>query len=294
METLIGLLIQGLATGSLYALLAVGFGLIYNATQVFHIAHGATFVIGTYFFYTSYVIFQSNIVVSFVIALLGSAIYGVALERFIYRPLRNKGASIVMTLIASLGILILTENLIGLIFGPDTYSIFSGPLPTINIGNNFMVTITDILAIVIAVIVFIILYFVLTKSKIGKMMRAISDNPEMATIVGMNTNKIYTIVFAIGSALVALAAPLQAMAIGVRPDQGFSIMFVSVIAVIIGGIGYLPGAALGALFLGIIESLSLWVLPSSWKTTVVFIVMLLFLVIKPQGFFGSKIGTRRA
>jgi branched-subunit amino acid ABC-type transport system permease component len=261
---------------------------------VFHVAHGTTFVLAGYLFYIAYSLWHWPMIAAYLFTIIGSILYGVILELAVYRLLRKKEASIVMILISSLGLLIITENVISLFFGPDARSLMSGALPTIQVGNDIRITVTDLAAIILAAVVFIILYFVMTKTRIGKMMRAIADNPDMAMVVGMNPNKIYLVVFSIGSGLVALAAPLQALSIGVRPDLAFSITFISVIAVIIGGIGYLPGAALGAIFLGLLETLSMWQLPSSWKTTVVFVILLIFLVIRPEGFFGSKSGTRRA
>lgn len=192
MGVLLELIVSGLATGAMYSLMAVGFGLIYNATRVFHIAHGATFVLGGYLFFTAYSIWGWHLIAAYLFSIAGCAAYGILLEAAIYNPLRKKSASIVMTLISSLGILIITENVLSLIFGPDTHSVYTGTLPTVELAGSFRLTVTDLVAFALTAIVFLALFLVLTRTKVGKMIRAISDNPQMSTIVGIHLNKVYS------------------------------------------------------------------------------------------------------
>jgi branched-chain amino acid transport system permease protein len=147
---------------------------------------------------------------------------------------------------------------------------------------------------VVTLIVFALLQLFLTATRVGRAIRALSDNPQLAPVVGIEVETTYLLVTAIGSALAAVAAILLTWDTGVQPEMGFLIVFYSAVAVVVGGAGYLPGALLGAVAFGLVQQLSIWQLDSKWQNGVVFAVVLLFLALRPQGLFGSRLNVRRA
>lgn len=133
----------------------------------------------------------------------------------------------------------------------------------------------------------------MTRTKYGRAIRALADNPKLSVVRGVNVERLYMLIFAIGSLLAGFAVSLIAYDLGVRPEMGFPVMFVSLVAVIVGGVGYLPGAAAGAFLLGLLQNLSLWQLSGRWQDVVVFGALLIFLLFRPAGLFGHMLSTRR-
>jgi branched-chain amino acid transport system permease protein len=155
------------------------------------------------------------------------------------------------------------------------------------------VTAVHVIAAIVALVVFPALQLFLSRTRWGRAIRALADNPRLAVVRGIDAERLYLLIFALGSALAGVAVVIIAFDLGVRPDMGFSIMFVALVAVIVGGVGYLPGAAAGGFLLGVTQSLSLWQLSGRWQDVVVFGALLAFLVVRPQGIFGHMLVTRR-
>jgi branched-chain amino acid transport system permease protein len=287
------LLLNGLAAGALYALMAVGFALIYNATRMLHLAHGAVFTFGGYALY----VFSIKLGLPFLLALLVSvlltALFGMLNELLVYRPLRRRGSSHAAILIASIGILTLFQALFALAFGTTTLNMHEGALSTFEVGG-LILTDLHIMAAVASIVIFPLLQWFLVRTRYGRALRALADNPRLAAIYGIDTDRFYLVIFALGSALAGVSVAVSSFDVGVRPEMGFSIMFVALIAVIVGGIGYLPGAAAGGVLLGVLQNLSLWPLSSQWQEVVLFGALIAFLVLRPQGLFGHLLVTRRA
>lgn len=287
------LIINGLATGALYALMALGFALIYNATRILHLAHGAVFAFGAYLLYLCSQWLDLPHLVGFIVAVIGAGALGAAMEVLVYRRLRRKNSSHEAILIASLGLLIFCQACFGLVFGTDTLSIEESPLPTYSFAG-LAVTQLHVVIAAVAVVVFPAVHLFMVRTHHGRAMRALADNPRLANIFGTDTERTYIYVFAIGSGLAAIAAGLISFDSGVRPAMGFSVMFVALVAVIIGGVGYLPGAAAGGIIVGLLQSLALLPLRAQWQDVVVFGVLLIILLVRPQGLFGSRQLVRRA
>ena len=265
---LLQLFIDGLAAGALYALTAVGFAIIYNGSRILHLAHGAVFAFGGY------------------------SLYGVLIDVLVYRPLRARNSSPAAILIASIGVLTLCQALYALFFSTDTLYLRQGPLPTFEVGD-ITITIVHVLAALVALVVFPALQLFLTRTRYGRAIRALADNPRLAVVRGVDIEKLYVLIFAVGSLLAGIAVTLVAFDLGVRPEMGFPVMFVSLVAVIVGGVGYLPGAAAGGFLLGLLQNLSLWQLSGRWQDVIVFGALLVFLIFRPQGLFGHMLATRR-
>jgi branched-chain amino acid transport system permease protein len=289
---LLQLTIDGLASGALYALTAVGFAIIYNGTRILHMAHGAVFTFGGYAFYICVQKLGAPLPVAVIVALLAAAAFGVLIDILVYRPLRAKKSSEAALFVASIGTLTFCQGVFALIFTTDTLYLRQGPLKTYEIGD-ITLTIVHIIAAIIALIVFPALQLFLTRTRYGRAIRALADNPRLAVVRGVDVNRLTMLIFAIGSLLAGFAVVLIAWDLGVRPEMGFPVLFVSLVAVIVGGVGYLPGAAAGGFLLGLTQNLSLWQLSGRWQDVVVFGALLIFLVFRPQGLFGHMLATRR-
>ena len=286
-------LINGLTNGALYALMAVGFAIIYNGTRILHLAHGAVFTFAGYMMYLFANVLGVSPFLAFVVAAVLTALMGVLCELLVYRPLRRAGAPHTALLVASIGAMTLLEAAYAIVFTTDTRSLREGPL-AIHEWGEIIVTELHLVILAVALMLFPALQLCLVRSRYGRAIRALSDNPALASVLGVDTGRLYILIFALGSALAGVAACLISYDVGVRPSMGFSIMLVALVAVIIGGIGYLPGAAAGGVLLGLLEQAGLWYLSARWQEVVVFVVLLCFLMVRPQGMFGARLMTRRA
>ena len=293
MDVLAQLLINGVANGAVYALMAVGFAIVFNATNIFHLAHGAVLTFAAYCFYLLVAVAGIGIAIAVPITILVSAGFGCLIEFCVYAPLRTRGAGSAGLMIASLGVLVLCQNIYAIVFSTDVLTVRSGGLAIFRLGD-LTVTSLHINDAVIAIFVFAALQLFLTKTQHGRAIRALSDNPQLAPIVGIETRHIYLLVAAIGSILAAAAAVLLTWDIGVQPEMGFLIVFFAAVAVAIGGHGYLPGALIGAFVFGALQQLAIWQFDSRWQNGVTFALVLVFLALRPQGLFGARLAVRKA
>ena len=289
MDLVLQLLATGLVVGSLYALCAIGWGLIYGTTLHFHVAHGAVFALAAYYAYVAQQILHLPLVVAIVLAILAAAASGLLIDLLIYQQLERRGAFRTSLFIASLGLLILIENVLSIIFTPDPMRLDIGVLNTAVIFGPVYLTYLHILTVILAVLGYVALMLFLRRSKWGQAIRAVSSAPEMARTVGIDLKRVHLMTYAIGSALAAPAGILVAMDVGAEPFRGTRFVLLASVAVIMGGIGSIPGAMLGGLFLGLLENLGIWKLPSEWQSAISFGVFLLFIVLRPRGFFGRKV-----
>ena len=282
------LILNGIIAGSIYALIAIGFTVIYRTVKFFHFAHGVVYTAGAYFAYTLIISLHLNFALSFFLSIVLAAILGIAIDRFIYYPLRRQNASSLIFLLASFGVFIFLQNLIQLIYGAQILTIRTGPVKE---GHHFLgAVITDIqiLILMVSIVLMVLLWLFIQKTKLGKAMRAVSDDPIAANIVGINPEKIILTSFAIGSALAGAAGILISFETNIQPTMGFSALLKGIIASIIGGIGSIPGAVLGGFFLGLAENLGIWKISAGWKDCIAFVILIIFLLIRPWGFLGTK------
>lgn len=282
------LLVNGIIAGSIYALIAIGFTVIYRTVKFFHFAHGVVYTAGAYFAYTLIISLHLNFALSFFLAIILAGLLGVVIDRCVYLPLRKRNASNLIFLLASFGVVIFIQNLIQLIYGAQILTIRTGPVKE---GHHFLgAVITDIQILILAVsiILMIFIWFFIQRTKKGKAMRAVSDDPIAANVVGINPEKIILTSFAIGSALAGAAGILISFETNIEPTMGFSALLKGVIACIIGGIGNIPGAVLGGFFLGLAENLGIWKISAGWKDCIAFVILIIFLLIRPGGLLGTK------
>lgn len=280
------LLTRGLITGSFYALLGVSWGIIYNTTRTFHFAHGFIYTL------TAYVILvlvgmSFPLVPSLLLGLLAAILAGCGVEYFAYLPMREKNAAQLSVFLTAMGIMIAGQSLIHLIFGPDSKPLAGFPENVISLGMITFTTI-DLFTVVLSWIVIVLLFAFLARTKAGMMIRAVASNPEKATFIGIDSRKIFVLVFGIGSLLAGIAAFLATLDKPANPNIGLGALLISFITVFLGGVGSLGGAVLGGMILGMAESLVIIVLPTEYKTVVTFFILFLVILIKPEGLMGKK------
>ena len=299
MESIVPQLIaNSIIAGSIYALVALGFNLIYGTTKFFNLTHGVIAAIGGYtvFYLTKKlpetvtgagIFFNGSMfgtVTAVLIGIIVASFVGYLLDKFLFKKLREKKASQMVFLVASLGAFTCLQAFLAILFTSQfqTLSFGTDEIKTFNILGGI---ITDVqLAILISVIVIMIfLGLFLKKSLFGKAVEAISDDEQVAKIVGIHTEKIISYVFIIGSAIAGLAGIFVGFDTGLEPTMGMALLLKGVIASIIGGIGNVYGAVLGAFLLGFVENFGIWKISGEWKDAIAFSLLIIFLLVRPQG-----------
>lgn len=284
---LLQLLVNGLINGSHYALLGIGFGFIFAPTKITHFAYGPVYAIGAYATWAAATMLALPLALAIPLGIVVCALAGVASYLFLYRAFVERGSTPLVILIASLGLFIVLENLIGIVFGTDTKVVPDAPSNVILLGP-IVFTSLQAAQVVCLGLVSAALYAFLAFTRYGKAVMAMTDNLEMARIVGIDTTRVSLVAFAIGSAISAVPAILILLKEGATPHMGFTAVFMGFVAMIIGGIGSLRGAVLGGLALGIIENAGMWKIPTEWQSVIAFVALFLVLVFKPTGLFGTK------
>ena len=282
------LLANGLIAGAIYALVAVGFSLIYSTCRFVHFAHGAVIAFSAYILYFFFSLLGLNFGFSVILTIIFASFLGWLINIIVYKQLQKRKASSVILLIASFALLILLECLILLFFGAEVKTI--GYIKVAK-GIEFwgaIITPLQIFIIITSLVLFVLLFLLMKKSKIGKAMRAIADNKNAAEIVGISAKKIYSWSFIIGSAIAGVAAILIGLEQNLEPTMGTNLIIKGFTGAIIGGIGSVPGAILGSFLLGIVENFGIWFLPSGYKDAIAFVILFIFLLFRPQGILGIK------
>ncbi len=279
------IIVNGIIIGGIYALVALGFNLIYSSARFYHVFYGILGILGVYFV-RMMLLWHVNFFVATGVAAVFIGFLGMVTWQFLYRPMRNRKASDLVMLVTSFGALIVLQNLIAAIWKNNTYSI--SVADTIKPGYQFWgltITFNQLVILATTLVVMVLLELFLGRTKWGMAIRAIGDNPELTTALGLKTNKIILIVFFIGSFMSSLAGTLVALEIGVRPTHGMMLVLKAIIASIIGGIGSMRGAMLGGLLLGITENIGIYYWGAEWQEVTAFMLLTLFLLFWPKGLF---------
>lgn len=272
-----------------YCILGISVLLIYNITKFFHIAHAITITASAYLVYLFSVQISISLWVSIPLAITFSTLIGMLSELCIYRPLRKRGASPMALLIASIGLYTLLQNFISMICGDNTKSIRVGE---VNVGYPFLgayVTDIQIITIVTCLIMLVICTIFLRYNKIGRNIRAVSNNPELSNIFGINSGGIILWVFAISSTLAALIGVLVAFDSDIFPTMGFNLLLYGVVAMIIGGVNGIWGVVGGSLLLAAAQHMAAYYIGNQWMDAMAYIVLIIFLLWKPFGFSGIRL-----
>ena len=294
------LTVSGLTLGSLYALIALGYSMVYGILKLLNFAHGDVYMIGAFVgWYTLHALGgplnptisgAAVLFVMFIVSMLGCGVLGVAIERFAYRPLRN--APRIAPLISALGVSIFLQNSALLIFGAsfrdyDTFDLIG--VKTFSVGQLFF-SVTQLLTVVLAILLMVALTIFVARSRLGKAMRSTSFDREAASMMGIDVDRVIAVTFFIGSALAGAAGVMFGLVFGqIYHYMGFIAGLKGFTAAVLGGIGSIPGAMAGGLIVGLAESYATGYLPqgSTFQNLYVFALLIAVILIRPSGLFGT-------
>ena len=287
MSLFVSQLFNGLQTGSVYALVALGYSMVYGIILLLNFAHGDIIRIGAYTAFYAMTAFHLHPIFSVVLAVITSTLLGVVIEKVAYTPLRS--APRLSLLITAIGISFLLENGAQLLFGADTKSMDTLVPGNVTFGP-VTVSYTAILTIIVAVIAMVALTLLVQKTKLGKAMRAVSEDMGAAQLMGISLNKTISFTFAVGSALAGIGSVLYLCAYSqASPTMGSMLGLKAFVAAVLGGIGSIPGAMVGGFAIGLLEALVAAVGLSVWKDAVVFAILIVVLLVKPSGIMGHPV-----
>ena len=281
-------LINGISLGSIYAIIALGYTMVYGIAKMLNFAHGDVIMIGCYVVFTCMSGMGLNPFVSVALAVIVCTVLGMVIEKVPYKPLRK--ATPLAVLITAIGVSYLLQNIALLVFGADTKSFTSVvPIPNISIGD-ITVTGVTLVAVAACIIIMAVLMLFIKKTKAGQAMLAVSEDKDAAQLMGVNVNGTISLTFAIGSGLAAIAGVLLCSAYPtLTPYTGSMPGIKAFTAAVFGGIGSIPGAFIGGILLGIIEILSKAYISSQLADAIVFAVLIIVLLVKPTGILGKPI-----
>lgn len=283
------LILNGLIAGAMYALVASGFSLIYRVTKFMNFAHGAVVLFAAYFAYYFSDVLGLNFFLSALITIILSAFLGFLINFVVYRQLRKRKASNAVMLISSLALLIFFNGLILALFGSSVKSYdFSRYNAIFDLGL-FRITSVQIVIISFALLMLLFIWLIIKKTKLGKAMRAISDNRDVAQTAGINPERVYSWTFFIASFLAGIAGVLIGLEQNLNTQIGTSWGISGFTAAVIGGANSVPGSVLGSFLLGLVENFGIWYLPSGYKGAIAFGLLFIFLLFRPQGILGKVV-----
>lgn len=284
-------LINGISLGSVYALIALGYTMVYGIAKMLNFAHGDVIMVGAFTVYTLCSTLGLPPVVAIPVAVVLCTCLGIVIEKVAYKPLR-KASSPLAVLITAIGVSYLLQNAVLLLFGADTKAFTSVvPLNPIKLaGGQISISGETLVTVVVCVVIMAGLMLFINKSKIGQAMLAVSEDKDAAQLMGINVNSTIAITFAIGSALAAVAGVLYCSAYpSLTPYTGSMPGIKAFVAAVFGGIGSIPGAFIGGILLGIIETFGKAYISSQLSDAIVFGVLIVVLLVKPSGLLGKNI-----
>lgn len=291
MELFLQLLVDGIVRGSNIVLLALGFSLAFGVSGVFHFAHGAIYTLAAYVVYQIYTLFGINLGVAVFGAFIVCTLVGAGIEAGIYRPLRERGTDRLLMVIVSLGILLVLQSIISIIWTSDVLQFHPGGAASSTIFQIGPVKLSKVraLTIIVCLGLYSLLYFYfLRHTKLGIAMRALISSPTIARMVGVDQKWIILLTYMIASAIAVPGSILIGWEEGFIPGSGFQLILYSFIAIVFGGIGSMPGTFYGGLIMGVVGSLSHWKLGGQWENAVIFVFFLFSIILKPTGLYGYK------
>ncbi len=297
---LASLTIWGLILGAIIALGAIGLTLVYGILRFANFAHGDLMTIGAYIalLFVSTVFphgprlapfsFGWEFLAALPLAMIGTVAVALLLEKAIYGPLRRRGSSPVILAMAALGAAFLTRSLVYIIWGGDFYFYYRGIRQVLTLPMGIRIRYDQLIILALALMFVVLIYLFLERTKLGKAMRATADNPDLARVTGIDVGKVIFWTWAIGSAMAAVGGALLGLDSQVRPEMGWLILLPLFAAVILGGIGNPYGALIGGLIIGVIQQISTAFLNPAYKPAVAFVIMIIILLVRPQGIFGGR------
>lgn len=280
-------IVNGLVSGAVFALVATGFSLVHSTTKTLNFAHGAVIAVSGYVLYQFFRVMGIDFWFSAFIAVVLAVIVGLMFNELVYRRLRKRRASSTVLLIASLALLLASESVLQVLFGADVKAVNVEREKGLEI-LDFTITPLQLSIIVTALLLFFGLGFLMKRTKVGKAMRAVSGNNELAQVSGIDSERVYTYSYAIASLIAAVGGILVSLEQNLKPTMATSLIVYGFTGAIIGGVGSVEGAVLGSFLLGLAINLAVIFLPSAFQTGIGFALLFLFLVFRPHGVLGRK------
>jgi branched-chain amino acid transport system permease protein len=283
---LLQLVLNGIIAGATYAVAAIGYHMVYGALKFVNFAHGSVAVFGAYIAWSLSVgFFHIGLIPAFILAVLLTALLGMFIERVAYRPLRH--APKLAPMATAMAVALMLDSTTMMVIGSDIKRFDIPVVQGVQIGAVFITPVQ--IAILVASGVFLaFISLLLTLTRLGKSIRAVADNPELAEVCGIGSNTVISLTFGIGSAMAAAAGILIGMDVALQPTMGFVIMVKSYAAVVLGGLGNVGGAVIGSFLIGLVENLGVMIIPPVWKDAIAYGILILCLFIRPSGLFGKK------
>ena len=280
--------INGLSLGFVYALIAIGYTMVYGIIGLINFAHGDIYMVGAYFGFFAATNLKLPFIPTLLVAMIGAAIVGVLIEKIAYKPLRNSPKMSI--LITALAMSVLLENVVKLKMSSNPQTYPDNLLPQ-KVWHFLGLTIDNrqVIIILISILLVVILQYIVFRTKTGKAMRASSFDKDAAALMGINVNSVISITFAIGSALAAAAGVLMGIYYSsIDPYMGIMPGLKAFVAAVLGGIGIIPGALWGGIIMGLAETFSKVYINSNLSDAIAFSILILILIIKPSGLLGKK------
>lgn len=278
---------NGIITGMIYGVVALGFALVYNTTRIFHIAYAAIYMIAPYFLMFFLKSYGLPMVISLILALIGTVVIGLAIELFVYSPLVRRNSSSNVIMVSSIGVMIVLINIVALLFGNETKIINPEISKSISFGT-ILITYTQLMQFFISLLLFAVFFTFLKFSRFGIQTRAYRDDDRLTAVLGMNTLKLKRSLFILSSFFAASGSCLIAYDVGMDPYVGMPMLLNAVVALIIGGVGRFEAPVLGGLLIGVLQALVVYVASARWQDAVTFLLLIVFLLFRPQGILGEK------
>lgn len=294
MSEIINQIIIGIQMGSIYALVALGYTMVYGIIKLINFAHGDFIMVACFMLYTFIILLKLPAILGIILAILITIILGVLTEKVAYRPLRKKRSPSITALITAIAVSLILENLFQLMYGssskmyPDLIKQQTYNIGKISVNNISIITILASVATMILLTIFI------KKTKMGKAMRAVSENSDAARLMGIDVDKTISLTFAIGTFLAGIAAVMYYMKyLKIEPFLGSALGLYAFVAAVVGGIGSIPGACVGGFLIGLIKVLpNILGINNSYADIFLFGLLILILIFKPTGIFGKNVGEK--
>jgi branched-chain amino acid transport system permease protein len=279
--------LNGLSLGAIYALGAVGLTLVYAILRLVNFAHGDFLTFGAYMAYLVNVTWGLPLILGVFFAMATTALLGIFLERVMWGPMRTRGAGVLQLILMSIGLALVIRYVIQYIWSTEIRFLDVNVTDTVNF-LGLRIGQTKLIVIVVGVVVLVAIGLMLRYALLGKRMRALSDNLELAETAGIDTSRVILWTWIFAGGLAGLAGVMAAMTTDIRPELGFELLVIIFAAVVLGGIGDAFGALAAGLVLGVVIEWSTLVIDARWKTFVGFVILIIALVIRPQGIFGKS------
>ena len=292
MQELAQLLANGLVTGSVIAIAAIGLSLVYGILKIVNFAHGEYLTLGAYMALLVNVTLGANMVFAALFAMAATAAAGVVLEFVLWRPMRGRGAGLVSLFIVSIGLALVLRHVIFLVWGSESRKYDVDVFQVYDLGP-IRLSLSQIVVIAVAFGAIVVVGLILSRTRLGKAMRALADNRDLASVAGIDVDRVVTYTWAVGAALAGLGGVLQGLVQSAfTPNMGFTLLLPIFAAVVLGGIGSAYGALVGGVVLGVVMEVATWDalaggVESVYKPVVAFAVLIAVLLLRPQGIFGK-------